>query len=718
LNHRGTDKLRARRGVNASAFRLFLVALAGFLTLSCSQAPPKQPGPFNAVRTLAGVNSVAGPARFGDPFGIAAAKDGTIYLSDGESGRVWQINTDGAQKVLAENLNTPSGIALAPDGALIVADTGSHTIKRIEMQDGRVSVVAGVENRAGFADGEAGAALFNGPIGVAVGRDGTIFVADTYNDRIRAIEARGRVSTIAGGDEPGFADAATGAEARFNTPCGLAVDAYGALVVADTGNHRLRRVQLDGAVTTIAGNGSRAAIDGSLLYASFNEPTGVAVARDGTIYVAEAGGSDVRVCEFGFWPRVSTLVGREHSGLSDGTLDRARFNRPSGLALSVDGALLVADTGNKVVRAVVREGDTRGVELSPEVIDALRLKATEFRALAPPRWPYDPPEKPREIAATFGEVRGEIDFGKDAWFHNGLDIPGAYGETVRLVRSERLLRPLAVDDVGGARERIRFPSLGYIHLRVGRDQENRAFEDERFVLHRDERGRVADVRVRRGTSFDAGEAIGTLNNQNHVHLIAGPAGAEFNALAALELPGVKDTVAPVIEKDGVRLFDHQGKELTGGPATKDRKRPEESESVVTLRGDVRVVVRAYDQMDGNAARRRLGLYRLGYQVLKADGTPAPGFDEPLWTISFESLPDDSRSAPLAFAQGSKSGATGETIFAYIVTNRVRDRLATEDFWHTAQLPEGNYILRVFVSDFFGNQKTLDTPVRVVAQGSG
>src|SRR5205085_3489088 len=146
--------------------------------------------------------------------------------------------------------------------------------------------------------------------------------------------------------------------------------------------------------------------------------------------------------------------------------------------------------------------------------------------------------------------------------------------------------------------------------------------------------------------------------------------AEFNALAALELPGIKDTVAPVIEKDGVRLFDSAWREFGGNSSAKDSQAGEESPLIV--RGDVRVTVRAYDQMDGNAARRRLGLYKLGYQVLGKDGSPAKGFAEPLWTISFESLPDDDRAVPLVYAAGSKSGATGETIFSYIVTDQLRD----------------------------------------------
>jgi hypothetical protein len=132
---------------------------------------------------------------------------------------------------------------------------------------------------------------------------------------------------------------------------------------------------------------------------------------------------------------------------------------------------------------------------------------------------------------------------------------------------------------------------------------------------------------------------------------------------------------------------------------------------------VRIIVRAYDQMNGNAARRRLGLYRLGYQILNADGSPAPTFDQPLMTISFETLPTDRGGAAVAYAEGSKSGATGETVFAYIVTNLVRDHRALEDYWHASVLPPADYTVRVFAEDFFGNRTTRDIPVRVVRAGN-
>ncbi|HEV2913853.1 MAG TPA: SMP-30/gluconolactonase/LRE family protein [Pyrinomonadaceae bacterium] len=695
---------------------LIAAGVIGAFLLYLSRRTRPAPPPLSAVKTLAGAATSNDAVRFEDPFGVAVSADGSVYVSDGGAGRIFRVTPEGVVQKVAENLDVPSAIALAPDGTLVLAETGSHTIISVDPLSGQSRTVAGVRGRSGYADGEGTTALFNAPVGVAVGPDGTIYVADTYNDRIRAIDTQSRVRTLAGGAGPGMADAGAGAgaDARFDTPCGVAVAPSGALVVADTGNNRLRRVELNGAVSTIAGTGEPKLFDGPLFAASFDEPIGVTVDTDGTIYVAEAGGSALRACRFGIVPDVRTLAGGHGPGLIDGPLEESRLRAPSGVAVTSDRMVIVADTGNRLVRAIVGETRDRGATLERETALALLPTAAAMRADgSEPRWPYDPPERPREIAATFGEIRGELSAeSHEAYFHNGLDIPGAYGETARAVRGERVLLPLAVEDTGTWRERIRFPRLGYIHLRVGRDSSDRVLDDKRFVLKRDGSGRVVGVRVRRGETFAAGEPLGTLNNQYHVHLIAGQTGGELNALAALELPGVRDTVAPTIEKDGVRLFDEHWRELRAARVDNDGGKA--GDAPLEVAGEVRIVVRAYDQMDGNAARRRLGLYRLGYQVLNRDGSPAPAFDQPQTTISFETLPFNGANAAIAYAEGSRSGATGETIFAYIVTNRVRDRQAAEDYWHASALPAGDYILRVFVEDFFGNRTTRDVSVRVTS----
>lgn len=716
-------------------FFLLLVAaaaLGGLLFRASLPWPIKPLPPLSAMHTIAGAAGGDRPQRFGDPFGVSVAEDGTVYVTDHvtdkDRGQVWQIVPDASPRIIAGNLNVPSAIALAADGTLIVADTGSHTIKRINPQNGETKIIAGAENQSGFADGPGSEARFNAPVGVTVAKDGHIFVADTYNDRIRVIDPQNRVYTIAGGPEPGFADSAVGSQARFDTPCGIAIAGDGWLVVADTGNHRVRRVQRDGAVTTIAGTGEDTVRDGSFVEAAFNEPTGVAVDREGVIYVTDAGGSALRVSRFNDSPgggTVTTLVGLAgggSAGLVDGPIEQALLNRPAGIAVARDGMIVVADAGNKLVRAVVGENREQGAPLTSEAAVMLRLTAEEMRRAGEPRWPYDPPVRAREIAATFGEIRGVLSSdpaeNTGPWFHNGLDVPGGYGETVRLLRAERILRPLSVTGIGTARERIRFPLLGYVHLRVGRHADDREFGDERFIIGRDAAGRVARVRVRRGARFAAGDAIGTLNNQNHVHLMAGPTGAEMNALAALALPDVKDTVAPTIEQNGVRLFDREWKEFQSVASTvKAATGHGPKTGIVEVHGDVRIVVQAYDQMDGNATRRRLGVYRLGYQILNADQTPLPQFAEPFMTISFESLPDDSAAVPLVYAVGSQAGYTGKTVFAYIVTNTAREREVREDFWCASTLAPGEYIVRVFAEDFFGNRATHDVEVRVTASAS-
>jgi len=119
-----------------------------------------------------------------------------------------------------------------------------------------------------------------------------------------------------------------------------------------------------------------------------------------------------------------------------------------------------------------------------------------------------------------------------------VDVPGAFGETVRALRTERVLPPFAVQGFGTSRERIRLPFFGYVHLRVGRDRQNHPFADDRFIFQRDERGELIGLRVPRGTTFAEGEALGTLNEQYHVHLIAGPVGAEANAFSVVEFPSI------------------------------------------------------------------------------------------------------------------------------------------------------------------------------------
>lgn len=625
-------------------------------------------GTFTHVSTVAGTGG-----EFGETFGIAVKAD-EIYVSDGQHGRIWRVSGDEVE-VFAEGLDTPSAIAFDGDGNLIVADSGTHTIKSVD-SSGEVTTVAGVEGKSGFADGDVRTALFNAPIGIAIDKN-KVYVADTYNDRIRLIE-NGKVSTLA--------------NQSFDTPTGLAVW-RDKLLVADSGHRKIRVIETDGSIWTLAGSGdseSRYIGNGLLLSASFVQPTAIAVDKNDSIFVTD--GNAIRQINIGVISIVRTITD-EHRGLKDGAILRTRFNRPSGLAFDTSGDLLVADSENRVIRRISTQANSNSNDKRKQA-DALSVSAEEFRNAAPPRWPFDPPDAKRDIAGTLGEIRGLMTEGSDqVWFHNGLDIAGAYGETARFIRDEKVLRPMAVDNFGNLRESLRMPTLGYIHIRVGRDASEKPFGDARFLF-----GKNASVlRVPRGTQFKAGEAIGTLNSMNHVHLIAGRSGAEMNALDALILPNLTDTRPPTIEK--VMLIDENRREIeTTNPNSR-----------IKLSGKIRIVARAFDQVDGNAERRRLGVYKLGYQLLKSDGTPMSDLN---WTIIFDRLPPHG-AVPFVYANRSKSGATGETIFDYIVTNFVSAEEFRTGFLDTTTVENGVYTLRVFAADYFGNESYKDLNIEVL-----
>ncbi len=637
--------------------------------------------PYRFVSTVAGTSG-----EFGEPFGIAV-RGNDVFVSDGQNDQIWRVSA-GKATVFAAGLDTPSGIAFTKNGELIVADTGSHTIKSINAK-GEVMIIAGVNGKQGFADSDAATALFNAPIGIAIGADGRVFVADTYNDRIRVIE-NGKVTTLAGSGK-GYADG-VGDKAKFDTPTGIAVW-QDKLLVADAGNRRIRVVEPTGVVWTLAGSGEQDLKDGLLSNASFVQPTAITVSKGGQIYIAD--GNAIRMISGEILPTIHTISADER-GLADGSLHRSRFNRPSGLGFDSDGNLLVADSENRLVRSI--SSQNTGSAITKAQIAALRDKPEEFRQLQPARWPYDPPTAKRDIAGTLGEIRGEMKPGSDqVWYHNGLDIAGAYGETARFVRDEKVLRPIAAENFGTLRELIRMPTLGYIHIRLGRNVESAPFGDERFQFEKEPSGKLTGIRVPRGTKFKAGDPIGTLNAMNHVHLIAGRSGSEMNALDALILPGMTDSRPPTIEN--VTLFDKNWGEIE---TAKQNAR-------ITLRDQTRIVVRGYDQADGNSEKRRLGVFRLGYQVLKQDGSAVADAN---WTIMFDRLPS-SASLPLVYANGSKSGATGETIFNYIVTNSVSGDEFHEGFFDTAALAGGIYTLRVFAADYFGNISSKDVEIEVL-----
>ena len=196
---------------------------------------------------------------------------------------------------------------------------------------------------AGFVDNIGAAAQFNAPCQVALSPDGaTLFVADRYNHRIRAVAtAMNIVSTLAGSGSAGFSDA-TGTSASFSQPIGVTASPDGTtLFVGDFANHRIRSVTIaTGAVATLAGSGSATAVDGTGAAASFNGPTGVVISPDGaTVFVAEWQSHRIRLIVVATGA-VSTLAGGTQ-GFTDGTGGSARFDNPNGVVVSPDGEMCI-----------------------------------------------------------------------------------------------------------------------------------------------------------------------------------------------------------------------------------------------------------------------------------------------------------------------------------------------------------------------------------------
>ena len=202
---------------------------------------------------------------------------------------------------------------------------------------------------AGFLDGNGSTARFNFPQGLATDAGGNVYVADTSNHRIRKVTPSGLVSTLAGSGVAGFLDG-TGTIARFDLPTGVATSGLGDVYVADEQNHRIRKITPAGVVSTFAGNGIAAFADGLGTAASFHDPSGVATDTAGSVYVADELNHRIRKITPG--GLVSTLAGSGTSGFADGVATAAQFDRPTGVAVDAAGKVLVADLLNQRVRQI------------------------------------------------------------------------------------------------------------------------------------------------------------------------------------------------------------------------------------------------------------------------------------------------------------------------------------------------------------------------------
>lgn len=316
-------------------------------------------------------------ACFIKPYGLCAAPGGGLLIVDSYA-NLLRVSKDRLTSRLAGNtsvldsnglpigsylngendkayLNRPRFAASTSQGAVVFSDTGNNCI-RISV-DGVVRLLAGDGTR-GYKNGTYQTARFDTPSGVAVSADGIVYVADTLNHCIRAISPKGEVSTIAGiPQKAGFKDGSL-SEALFCEPNDIQLGSDGALYVVDKGNQRIRRIA-NQTVTTVAGSGGTADsttgyivggyADGASAQAQFQYPTGLFVTANGTIYVADTGNNCIRV----ILPdgTVSTVAGTRMAGNVSGSVKEARFNQPIDVYCE-NQTLYVSDSYNHVIRAI------------------------------------------------------------------------------------------------------------------------------------------------------------------------------------------------------------------------------------------------------------------------------------------------------------------------------------------------------------------------------
>jgi gliding motility-associated-like protein len=252
----------------------------------------------------------------------------------------------------ASSFGGPWNITVDGAGNLYFSDFGNNKIKKITPLGG-VTTLAGSGNKA-CNDGQGTSASFSYPIGVVTDNAANVYVADALCNVIKKITPSGTVTTLAGNGIAGFADG-NGAAAQFNTPLGLAIDAAGNIYVADSQNERIRKITPAGVVTTVAGDGNRRSFDGAGPNASFGDPSGLVFDKGGNLYVTDAATSRIRKIDIS--GLVTTIAGSGAlAGSSDGPGNAATFNGPYGITIDNAGNLFVADRFNNEIREISTAG--------------------------------------------------------------------------------------------------------------------------------------------------------------------------------------------------------------------------------------------------------------------------------------------------------------------------------------------------------------------------
>ncbi len=351
-----------------------------------------------------GDGGVAIGAELLHPSDVALDSIGNLYIADTGTHRIRQVSRSGVittfvgtgvpgsaadrTSVAVAQVNAPMGLTVDSLGLVVIADTLNNRVWRAGL-DGRVRTIAG-----------AGAGSLQQPRGLCAARDGTLYVADTLNHRVLRLVPDGTPVTVAGSGSAGDAgDGGSARQAQLSQPSACALNSAGDLFIADTLNHRIRKVSPDGTISAVAGDGTagQTGDGGPAVSARLQAPAGIAVDDDGNVFISDSGNHRIRqVTPDG---TIYTIAGTGVAGFSgDGEAASAvQLNSPSGLRLDGSGHLYVADTLNNRIRRLAPDG----VVVEPLIAPA-GLTVENAASLA------SGPVAPGELVVIFGDGLGLV----------------------------------------------------------------------------------------------------------------------------------------------------------------------------------------------------------------------------------------------------------------------------------------------------------------------
>ena len=348
-----------------------------------------------AMRTVAGFGAevpfgggfqgdggLATEALLQQPRAVFADSSGNIYITDTNNHRIRLVeaatgiiqtivgtgtaglgNFSSGSLARQANINRPLGLALTTEGNLLISESSSHVIRQVRNDTLQSLVGAGIAQFGGD-NGPASDANLANPAGIALDGEGNLYIADEFNQRIRKVDINGIITTIAGTGSPdqgGFqGDGGQATDARLNGPSAVAVDVQNNLYIADAENHRIRKVDTNGIITTIAGTGidGFSGDGGPATLAQLNIPRGIVADNRGNLFIADTENDRIRLLNLASG-LIQTVAGTGFGqlDLEEGGALAVSLNNPQGLAVGPTGTILIADRSNHRIRELTVQFD-------------------------------------------------------------------------------------------------------------------------------------------------------------------------------------------------------------------------------------------------------------------------------------------------------------------------------------------------------------------------